>query len=96
METYRKRTFEYVAATQKWNSLPHHIRQSENVSAFKKAVITFLIKRLIFKYFSIIDAVNLRNFVVILNDFNLMSCCGFITSTYYCRRLRVLDNTGAH
>ena len=38
-ETFGKRAFEY-AAPRTWNSLPLHIRQSKDITSFKKALKT--------------------------------------------------------
>ena len=43
-ETFGKRAFEYVAA-HTWNSLPLHIRRSEHITIFKKAVKTHFFKQ---------------------------------------------------
>ena len=42
-KTYGHRTFAYTAATQ-WNSLPSHLRHSDTVHTFKKALKTHLFK----------------------------------------------------
>jgi hypothetical protein len=43
-KTYGQRTFSFCAATQ-WNSLPKHLRHSETVSTFKRALKTHLFKQ---------------------------------------------------